>query len=79
VLTKAKKDRPGYFDCYVWSSEGHDDREAVALYEYIDGFVTGGDQNEEAIINTLRKDKEWKETVENLKKFAESMLNQNLK
>jgi len=78
-LSKVKKDTASFYDCYEWESEGHVEDETILNYEYIDGFITSADSNEKDAIVTLRNDKEWQETVASLKKFALSMLNQNLK
>jgi len=75
-LRKVKREGRSGFDCYMWMSSEHDDNSIITIYEYIEGYLA---DKEKEVINELENDVEWKETINNLKRFAVSMLKQKQK
>jgi len=95
VLEKKLGSRGGFYssECYVWESPNHNG-DAVLMYDgnylmilKVMRNMSSGEFTYESIglekfnelVATLESDKEWRETINNLRKFAESMLNKNLK
>jgi len=74
-----KTGKEGDFECFTWTSDGHNDNDIVLNYEYINGFVEPSNPNMRIIMKKLMEDKEWLETVEKLKKFVDKYFEQILK
>jgi len=73
-LNEQKSDSSSTYECYMWRSDDHSEGNIILEYEYIEGYLT----NCNIDISKLESDSEWKETIDNLKKFALSMLNKDL-
>jgi len=79
VELRKEKNEGSSFECYSWTSEGHNDNEIILNYEYINGFVAATDPKSRELIRKLMEDREWLETVEKLKKFVDKYLERLLK
>jgi len=76
TLVKTKEDEIS-IPCFTWMSDRHNDKDLIVGYEYVEGYTYNNDVPKDEIkkiISVLENDKEWKETIENLKKFAISLL-----
>jgi len=79
VELRKEKREGSSFECYVWTSDSHDENGIVLHYEYINGFVEPSNSSMRIIMKKLMEDKEWLETVDRLKKFVDKYLEQILK
>jgi len=73
-VKREKMDEAGV-KCFQWKNEDHDENNFVIRYEYSEGynvFLEDGNEGRK-IVSALENDKEWKETIEKLKKFVTSM------
>jgi len=75
-VKKEKLDEAGV-KCYQWKTKGHKDDDFVVRYEYSEGYnvFLNDDDERRRTISMLENDKEWKETVERLRRYTIQLLN----